>query len=208
MGLPAIPLLDTKTYPTIMETSITQPRMVNPGTERIFIRQDTDWGGMEVRSQDAAVTMDSTAARESIGMGNWRDSTFVRHFAEQGERKLEEGNYRRLEEGRAMEESRATPVQLEQRREASERSKAVDNTVLAFVPSEPVDIDVRRGGVDIEHRPTEVNIDWENTETVPYRLIRGTVDFNIVRKAYVDVTYLGDPIYFPESAAPEFSARA
>ena len=60
-------LLSYNIQDTIMNTTIKHPRMVNPGTEQTFIRQDTDLGGLEVHTTKGIIEVDTTACRESMG---------------------------------------------------------------------------------------------------------------------------------------------
>ena len=77
-------LLDYHIQNTVMNTSIKHPRMVNPGTEQTFIRQDTQPGGLEVHTTDGIIEIDTTAARESMGYGQLSDEHMVERLAEKG----------------------------------------------------------------------------------------------------------------------------
>ena len=199
-------LLHYNIQPTVMDTSIKHPRMVNPGQDWLFIRQNTNPGGIEVHTTEADVQIDTTAARESIGLGHMSDASMIKMYAERGKRSIAELTRRFVNDGRATLEQRASRVQVATQHYWQDRRVEPSQAQLTFIPSEDADINVQRGGVDITHHPTEVNIDWANTGIVPYQLDRGTVDFTIVQRAYVDIMYMGSPDYFPDSAAPEFRA--
>lgn len=201
-------LLHYNIQPTVMDTSIKHPRMVNPGQDWLFIRQDTKLGGIEVHTTNADIQVDTKAARESLGLGHMYDDSMVKMYAEKGKRSIADLTRRIVNDGKAMVENRASPIQLARQHYWQDKRVEPSQAQLTFIPSEDADIDVTRGGVEINHNPTQVNIDWANTDIVPYELDRGTVNFTIVQRAYVDIMYLGDPDYFPDSAAPEFSARA
>ena len=201
-------LLHYNIQDTIMNTSIKHPRMVNPGQEYTFIRQNTNPGGLEVHTTDADIDVDTTAARESLGLGHMSDASMVKMYFEKGKQSAADFIRQSARDGQAMVKQRMSPVQLATQHYWEERQVEPVQDYLTFLPSEDADINVTRGGVEIDHHPTEVNIDWANTGIVPYQLDRGTVTFDIVQRAYVDIMYMGDPDYFPDSAAPEFSARA
>lgn len=193
---------------TVMNTSIKHPRMVNPGQDYIFIRQDTQPGGLEVHTTDARIDIDTTAARESLGLGHMSDASMVKLYADRGKRDVADFTRQTARDGEAMVRQRMSPAQLAKQHFWEERRVEPSQARLTFLPSEDADIQVTRGGVEIDHRPTDVNIDWANTGIVPYQLDRGTVTFDIVQRAYVDIMYMGDPDYFPDSAEPTFSIRA
>lgn len=196
-------LLSYNIQDTVMNTTINHPRMVNPGTNQTFIRQNTELGGLEVHTTDAVIEVDTTACRESMGLGQLSDASMIRYFVDQGYQVADEATRRIVQQGNMVEENRTPPSEIAAS-EFMEKNVPVDANI-AFYPKVRPDITVNPGTTDISQRPTQVNIDWENTGIVPYQLQRGTVSFDIVQKAYVDITYLGDPMFFPD---PEFQSWA
>ncbi len=196
-------LLSYNIQDTIMNTTIKHPRMVNPGTEQTFIRQDTDLGGLEVHTTKGIIEVDTTACRESMGLGELKDYTLVKMYADKGYQVADEATRRIVQQGDMVEMNRTPPSEIK-KQEFLQKNEPVDANI-AFYPEVAPELTLRKGETDIAHHPTEVNIDWENTQIVPYQLDRGTVNFDIVQKAYIDITYLGDPMFFPD---PEFQAWA
>ncbi len=196
-------LLSYNIQDTIMNTTIKHPRMVNPGTEQTFIRQDTDLGGLEVHTTKGIIEVDTTACRESMGLGELKDYTLVKMYADKGYQVADEATRRIVQQGDMVEMNRTPPSEIK-KQEFLQKNEPVDANI-AFYPEVAPELTLRKGETDITHHPTEVNIDWENTQIVPYQLDRGTVNFDIVQKAYVDITYLGEPMFFPD---PEFQAWA
>ncbi len=196
-------LLSYNIQDTIMNTTIKHPRMVNPGTEQTFIRQDTDLGGLEVHTTKGIIEVDTTACRESMGLGELKDYTLVKMYADKGYQVADEATRRIVQQGDMVEMNRTPPSEIK-KQEFLQKNEPVDANI-AFYPEVAPELTLRKGETDITQHPTEVNIDWENTQIVPYQLERGTVNFDIVQKAYIDITYLGEPMFFPDS---EFQAWA
>ncbi|MCI8602621.1 MAG: hypothetical protein HFE79_00505 [Ruminiclostridium sp.] len=196
-------LLSYNIQDTIMNTTIKHPRMVNPGTEQTFIRQDTDLGGLEVHTTKGIIEVDTTACRESMGLGELKDYTLVKMYADKGYQVADEATRRIVQQGDMVEMNRTPPSEIK-KQEFLQKNEPVDANI-AFYPEVAPELTLRKGETDITQHPTEVNIDWENTQIVPYQLDRGTVNFDIVQKAYIDITYLGEPMFFPDS---EFQAWA
>lgn len=188
---------------TVMNTTIRHPRMVNPGTAQTFIRQNTDPGGLEVHTTDAVIEVDTTAARESMGLGQLSDRAMIEHFVEKAKQACKDFARREVKTGTDIARNRTTRIEA-LKRDYIQKHLPKD-TMTVFYPGVPAEVDVHPGTTDISHHPTEVSIDWADTQIVPYELEKGTVSFDIVRRAYVDITYLGDPNYFPE---PDFVAWA
>lgn len=189
-------LLSYNIQNTVMNTTIRHPRMVNPGTAQTFIRQETNQGGIEVHTTDAELEVDTTAARESMGLGQLSDRAMIEHFVQKAEEAVKQAARRDVKTGTDIARHRTTRLEA-LKRDYIEKHSPKD-TITVFYPSEPAEVHIRPGTTDISHHPTEVNIDWADTQIVPYELERGTVNFDIVQRAYVDITYLGDPNYFPE----------
>lgn len=196
-------LLNYLIQDTVMNTSIKHPRMVNPGTEQTFIRQDTNPGGLEVHTTDGIIEIDTTAARESMGLGQLSDLKMLKYYTQQAKQACAEGTKRTASDGEIMAKGRATRVQLTNNHYIQDRLP--ETAGMVFYPSEDVELNAKPGTTDISHHPTEVNIDWANTDIVPYELDRGTVTFDIVQRAYVHFQYMGEPNFFPD---PNFQSWA
>lgn len=191
-------LLNYDIHNTVMNTSIKQPRMVNPGTGfRIFLDQTTTPGGLEVHTTDGYIEVDTTPCRESMGYGQLSDASLVKRKAEEGKEKCAEYTRSLAREGDAYIYDQASEAQIQENR--FKENIAPKGTELVFYPAVPPELTAHPGTTDIEHHPTDVNIDWQNTDIIKYQLERGTVSFDIVQKAYIDFTYTGEPIYFPLS---------
>ena len=196
-------LLNYDIQDTVMNTSIKHPRMVNPGTEQTFIRQNTEAGGLEVHTTDAVIEVDTTQCRESMGYGQLSDMSLLKRRGELAKEACAEYTRRTAQDGEAYVYEQATTYQLKKQKFMEDRKP--ETPVLKFYPGVPPEVTVNPGTTDIQHHPTELSIDWENTDIVGYQLDRGTVSFDIVQKAYVHFTYMGEPNYFPE---PDFLSWA
>lgn len=196
-------LLSYNIQDTVMNTTINHPRMVNPGTNPTFINQNTVPGGLEVHTTDALIEVDTKPCRESMGLGQLSDASLVKYYVDKGYQVADEATRRIVQQGDMVEQNRTSQADIA-KNDFMRRNEPVDANI-AFYPSVPPDITVNPGTTDITHHPTEVNIDWQNTAIVPYQLQRGTVNFDIVQKAYVDITYMGEPMFFPD---PEFQSWA
>lgn len=196
-------LLDYDIQNTILNTHTKHPRMVNPGTEQTFIRQNTQPGGLEVHTTDGYIEVDTTQCRESMGYGQLSDMSLIKRRGEIGKQKCDERMRQTVQDGATMVERKTTQKEIAHQH-FMERNTPED-PVLKFYPGVPPELTAHPGTTDIQHHPTEVNIDWENTGIVGYRLERGTVNFDIVQKAYIHFTYTGGPNYFPE---PDFLSWA
>lgn len=188
---------------TIINTTTKQLSMTNPGTEQTFIRQNTEQGGLEVHTTKGVVNVDTTECRESMGYGQLSDMSFIKRRGEIGKEKCAEYTRRTAQDGKAYVYDQATTYQLKKKKFMEDRTP--DTPVLKFYPGVPPEVTAEPGTTDIQHHPTEVNIDWENTGIVSYHFEQGGVNFDVVQRAYVHFNYIGGPNYFPE---PDFLSWA
>ena len=61
------------------------------------------------------------------------------------------------------------------------------------------------GVLNISYDAGEVNIDWDNTEITPFEFTPGKVEFEVTQMPSVSIEYLGEPIYVPPQADPNYS---
>lgn len=189
-------LLNYNIQDTIMNTNIKPPRMVNPGTENNFYRQESQFSFLEMDISMPLVEVDSTLTWESYGFGHLRDSTMVKMYVDKGYQVADEATRRIVQQGNMVEMNRTPPSEIKAQ-EFLEKNEPVDANI-AFIPKEKPEMTVHEGEVELTPHPSELNIDWEDTRIVPYQLERGTVTFDIVQRAYIDIVYMGDPLFFPD----------
>ena len=189
-------LLNYNIQNTVMNTSIKQPRMVNPGTNQLFYRQESKFAFLGMDITMPLVEIDMSAARESMGIGHLTDMGVVKMCVDKGYQVADEATRRIVQQGNAVEMNRTLPSELK-KQEFLQKNEPVDANI-DFIPKEKPEFTVHEGEVRLEPQPSNLNIHWEDTQIVPYQLDRGTVNFDIVQKAYIDITYMGDPIFVPD----------
>ena len=196
-------LLNYNIQDTIMNTTIKHPRMVNPGTNQLFYRQESKFAFMGIDSTLPFVEIDLSAARESMGIGHLTDMGVVKMCVDKGYQVADEATRRIVQQGNMVEMNRTPPSEIK-KQEFLQKNEPVDANI-DFIPKTGPDFTVHEGEVNLEPQPSDLNIHWEDTQIVPYQLDRGTVNFDIVQKAYIDIIYMGDPLFFPD---PEFQSWA
>ena len=73
--------------------------------------------------------------------------------------------------------------------------------VTAFFPSVGPNISWEPNDLNLDYKPTELDINWQELDrSMTY--IAGSVKFNVVQRASVDIEYVGGPNYFPKSSDP------
>ncbi|MDR2932058.1 MAG: DUF6470 family protein, partial [Oscillospiraceae bacterium] len=78
------------------------------------------------------------------------------------------------------------------------------DTVLAFIPSTGPEFSVEGGNISFEYNMDKLTFDW-NTNNKPYlEYVPGEIQFVVKQYPEVIIEYVGDPIYVPPSANPNY----
>lgn len=170
--------------------------MVNPGTDKNFYRQESKFSFLEMDISLPLVEIDYSPCWASYGFGHMTDAQLVQTYVDKGYRVADEATRRIVQQGDMVEMNRTPPSEIK-KQEFLEKNQPVDANI-AFIPKDPPELTVHEAEVNMTPHPSELNIHWENTQIVPYQLERGTVTFDIAQKAYIDITYMADPIFVPD----------
>ena len=169
-----------------------------------YYQQKTNNTYIEISTEDATVTIDTYNARASMGYGQYNDADMVKNKAQEGKEKCAEGTRERVREGDML-MNLMKPSEIARRKMLSE---AQYDTITVFFPKGGADVSVERGSAESDYTPTTIDFNWEDAFYEKHGYNRASVDFNVVQRAYVDIQYMGSPLYFPPDAAPLFAAKA
>lgn len=75
---------------------------------------------------------------------------------------------------------------------------------MEFLPKENADITFDAGKLNIEYQMGSQDIDWDVHPDSPLEFIPGSVEFIVRDRPRVEIEYIGDPIYVPPSANPNY----
>jgi hypothetical protein len=160
----------------------------------------TERGGHRMESTPIKINIDSYAARSSMGMGNMNQADFWREEAQRGIRLGNEGIVKIVEEGNMLGRG-STPVEI-----AVQNHRAGFNiqTIVDFIPKAPAEISWEDGMLNVDFTPDNLQVAWDNIEM--HRLVfnPGRVEVYVEQHPTVEIEYVGDPIYVPPSANPNY----
>ena len=197
-------LLQISSTPIRIELNITRAALVSPGTKQPRGNVKTEFGGHRMSSRPARINHDSYAARASVGYGGMKTADVIRDDAQRSIRLAERGTIRIVEEGNQLARG-ASPVDIAIQ---NERAGQTIETMVTFIPSERVELTFEPGELNVELIPNDVNITWEHLDATRLIFNPGRIEFSVNQYPKVVIEYVGDPIYFPASANPNYEARA
>jgi hypothetical protein len=193
-------LLRISTVPVRIEINVTRASLESPGKQLPRMSVRTDRGGFRMEARPARLNIDSYQARASMGYGTMNTRDVIREEAQRGIRLAYEGTARIVEEGNSLARG-STPVDVARQ---NVRSTFSIETVMDFIPKTGADITYQEGVLNINYQMDNVNIDWEHLEASRLIFNPGSVEINVAQHGKVEIEYVGEPIYVPPSANPNY----
>lgn len=194
-------LLNITTVPIRIEVNITNGSLAPINDlKQPMINVKTGEGGYEINAEPAKISIDTYAARSSLGYGNYNSADFNKTEADRGIKLAYDGVAKIASEGNQL----AKGVSAGQIQIQNKRAGATIQTVMEFLPKENADVTFDKGVLNINYRTKDLNIDWENLKSSSVQFNPGSIEFEISEKPRVEIEYLGDPIYVPASADPNY----
>jgi len=160
----------------------------------------TEKGGFRMEAKPIRVNIDTYSARSSMGMGNLNMSDFYGEEAQRGIRLAYQGTARIVEDGNSVGRG-SSPVDMAVK---NQRAGFSIETVMDFIPKGGADISWEKGVLNINYQVDNVNIDWEHLEASRLIFNPGSVEIAVAEHGKVEIEYVGEPIYVPPSANPNY----
>ena len=194
-------LLQITTIPIKIEIKVTNATYEPAEDDRQpKVNITTKNGGFVMEAEPVKLNIDTYQARASLGYGHMNDGDLMAQKAKDGFSIAFQGSARVAAEG----------DQLSRGMTASEiainnaRAGATIETIMEFLPKENAQITFDAGKLNIEYQMGEQDIDWDVMPQLPMRFIPGNVEFIIRDRPRIEIEYIGDPIYVPPSANPNY----
>jgi hypothetical protein len=86
---------------------------------------------------------------------------------------------------------------------AQKALRSIEN-ILDFLPRNGNDISWNDGKLSVTYAASDTSFDWEAMAAPNFEFIPGSIEFLIKEMPRLDIEYLGEPIYFPLSANPNY----
>ncbi len=194
-------LLTIKTTPISLKYDIT-PASIELSQPKAQAHPTREQGGLEMRSEQIKVQINSYNCRKYYGFKNTRDLT--NDYAEKGKIKQQEGVSKIVSEGNQMADALAVENDkiISQLAYQNFSGKTVE-TVMTFIPGEKPDISWKGGTLDISYKPEKIRANWEIQKN-KYKYIPGSFKVTVEQYPSIEITYTGSPIYVPPSADPNY----
>jgi hypothetical protein len=198
------PLLKISTIPIKIEMQTRRASLQKPtGAEtQPSYEMRRQRGGMRMRTNQAKVNIDQTAARNNTGLRN--ATRLSNDFERINFQAAREATQQYIDVGNAIVDSagRGNPV-----------AEAAVNAIKPiapepnYSPAQP-EFQVEPASVEFDYQMDSLTFDWNVHSKPALEYVPASIEYNVAQYPKVVIEYVGEPIYVPESANPKYQGRA
>ena len=192
-------LLKITTVPISIEFKVNDARLEQrSGTADLEISRNE--GNFTIRSQPIRLNMDTFEARDSIRPSSAK--SLVRDYFQKGKNAAYEATATQAQEGQILLSATLGDDALDQI--IKQRNTVNTDYGLDFIPKAQPNINWSKPNMTIQYEMDKLNFDWKINKT-GFEFIPGSIEFSITQQPDVKIEYVGDPIYVPPSANPNYT---
>lgn len=194
-------LLEITTIPIKIEIKVTNAKFEhNDDYSQPKVNIKTKDGGYVMEAEPLKLNIDTYEARKSLGYGHMNDSDMLQQKAQEGFSIAFQGTAKVAAEGDELARG-MSPSEIALN---NARAGATVQTIMDFLPKEGADVTFDQGKLNIEYQMGSQDIDWDISQETPMEFIPGSVEFIVRDRPRVEIEYVGDPLYVPPSANPNY----
>lgn len=157
-------------------------------------------GEFVMEAEPLKLNIDTYQARKSMGYGHMNDGDMLKQKAQEGWSLAFQGTAKIASEGDQLARG-MSPAEIALN---NARAGATVQTIMEFLPKEGADVTFEAGKLNIEYQMGSQDINWDIHPDTPLEFIPGTVELIVHDRPRVEIEYIGDPIYVPPSANPNY----
>jgi hypothetical protein len=193
------PLLNIRSVPITIEHKTTRAALRHQ-TDQPAVSITRQQGARNIQTVPAKVNIDSYETRASMGMKS--APRVIQESAEAGRQAALEATREQTEKGNYIMDTHGKGDPIPDY--AMSQRGQVRDMVLTFMPSEKPQLSIEGGTISFNYTMDKLTFDW-NTNSKPFlEFVPPSIEFNVTQYNEVIIEYVGDPIYVPPSADPNY----
>lgn len=197
-------LLQITTIPIQIEIKVTNAKYEYPEDRQPKVNITTTNGKFVMQAEPLRLNIDTYEARKSLGEGHMTDGDLLKQKASEGFSIAFQGTARVASDGNSLARGMtASEIAIQ-----NARAGATVETVMEFLPKTGADITFDAGKLNIEYQMGDQEFDWDVKPQLPMEFIPGSVELIVRDRPRVEIEYLGEPLYVPPSANPNYKPPA
>lgn len=197
-------LLQITTIPIQIEIKVTNAKYEYPEDRQPKVNITSTNGKFVMKAEPLKLNIDTYEARKSLGEGHMTDGDLLKQKASEGFSIAFQGTARVASDGNSLARGMtASEIAIQ-----NARAGATVETVMEFLPKTGADITFDAGKLNIEYQMGDQEFDWDVKPQLPMEFIPGSVELIVRDRPRVEIEYLGEPLYVPPSANPNYKPPA
>ena len=190
-------LLQINTIPIKIDVTVNRAKL-QYSSDAPKVQVSRNKGGLKLQAQPIKINIDSQRMRDSINMKS--PNKVSQDYADDGIRISYQATAKIVQDGnQLLDAQNISPAQLA----AQQNSRSIE-TILSFLPSDGPEISWSDGTLNVNYTADQLNFDWEANPMTGFEFIPGSIEFVIKEMPRVDIEYVGEPLYVPASANPNY----
>lgn len=193
------PLIEIRTVPISIQYKV-NPAQVERQSAQAEVEISRDKKGLSIKSRPIKLNVDSFEARNSI-VPTTRSS--IKESADLGRQGALVATATLAQEGNMMVNIQFGGGVVPQLAAERMNDKLKFDFNIKYLPEYPINMDWLPGEVRLEYEMDKLNFDWHNSHG-EYTFTPASIEFTVAEHPRVVIEYVGDPIYVPPSANPNY----
>lgn len=199
------PLIEIETVPISIQLKVTNAQYVPVETTAELEMTTEEGGGLEIKSKPVRLNIDTYEARKSASNSSAIDS--IKEYAQKGKSGAYSATARYSQEGGILMHVKIQDDAYKQITELRLKNNEHKTPNIKWIPDRPVDIEYEPADLTIKYDMDKLKMDV-NKQTRPMKFVPGAIEFEITQKPDLIINYVGEPLYVPPSANPNYEPPA
>ncbi len=192
-------LLKITTVPISIEFKVNNARLEQRrGTVDLEVSRDE--GNFRIKSRPIRLNMDTFQARDSVRPASAK--SMLDSFAQKGKNAAYQATATYAQEGQILLSATLGDDALDQI--IKQRNTINTDYGLDFLPKTDANLDWIEPDITIQYEMDKLNFDWKINKA-GFEFIPGSIEFSVTQRPDVLIEYVGDPLYVPPSANPNYT---
>ena len=193
------PLIEIKSVPIEIEMKVSHAKLeYTRGTADLEISRGD--GGLSIRSKPIRLNIDTFEARNSVVPTTMRS---IEQSAQRGKQAVYEATATYAQQGQLLLSAKIGQELVTQFAAEAQAKNIMTNVGIDFIPSVGPNIDWDPAELNIRFEMDKINFDWRINQP-QFKFTPGDIEISVTQRPDVVITYVGDPIYVPASADPNY----
>lgn len=195
-------LLKIRTIPFEYDMTIQNAKLTAPQIEPAKMSVETTPLQIENKTENIKIRMDSSDMRRSMGIKTVAER--AREVPGKAQQAVNKATAETVQRGNTLSQQGMSVAEYVKQKVLSDATSY--NTVIAAIPSEPVDVSWEPASIKQNVRRSSADINWQKPDH-KMEFIPSSITVEVRQLADVEIEYLGGFRYVPPSSDPNYTEK-